>query len=167
MSIKKPHILLASANPVAMLENIKHIINEDAVLSIKKEIDKNVKELFMLGEEHFLFSTQIPIKFWRQKVSRLYYGIYNVRKSVMLNFQGEYHTDVSDHKNIDKIPDDFPNLNKYKNYLHVLRDDRNLADYDHSATVDDLIIPIKDSEELVKQFIFDARDFLLVRGILL
>ncbi len=165
MSVKKPHILLAATNPLAMLENIRHVVGNDAVRQIQKEIDKNVRELFALGNEHLTFSKQIPNRSWRQKISRLYYGAFNARRAIVLHFSGDYHTDVSDHKNVGKLPDSFPNKETYSIQLRDLREDRNLADYDHSATVDDLLRPLEESERIVDQFISDARSFLENRGV--
>lgn len=80
---------------------------------------------------------------------------------------GTYKTDVSDHKNIDSLPSGFPNQNTYGNQLATLRDDRNLADYDHEAQESDLIITIQDAEQLVSQFISDSKAFLVSKGVTL
>jgi hypothetical protein len=73
--------------------------------------------------------------------------------------------DSSDHKKVDNLPDDFPNKNTYANRLNVLREDRNLSDYDHSARSDDLVYRIEDSDEIVGKFLRDARKYLRGRGV--
>jgi len=148
-----------------MLENLRHILDTKACNVIQHEIDKNVKALFGLGEEHFRFAKQTQKKLWRQRISRLYYGAYNVRRAVELHTEGIYRTDASDHKNMHNIPDTFPNQDKYKSRLVNLRDDRNLADYDHDAGEPDLILTQDTAETLVADFIKDARDFLENRGV--
>ncbi len=165
MAIKSPHILQASSNTRKMLENLRHFLDTSACNAIQQEIDKNVKALFLLGEEHFQFAKQTPKKLWRQRISRLYYGAYNVRRAVVLHNDGIYRTDASDHKNMHNIPDTFPNKDKYKIQLVTLRDDRNLADYDHDAGEPDLILSQDTAETLVADFIKDARNFLKNRGV--
>jgi hypothetical protein len=64
-----------------MLENIRHILDQKACDTIQDEIDKNVKALFDLGLEHFNFAKQTPSQYWRQRISRFYYGAYNVRRA--------------------------------------------------------------------------------------
>jgi hypothetical protein len=81
MKLKSPHILLASSNTRKMLENIRHILDQKACDTIQDEIDKNVKALFDLGLEHFNFAKQTPSQYWRQRISRFYYGAYNVRRA--------------------------------------------------------------------------------------
>ena len=73
--------------------------------------------------------------------------------------------DSSDHKKIETLPDDFPNKNKYANRLGVLRDDRNLCDYDHTAKLTDLVVGAKDATELTQQFLNDAQGYLKRRGV--
>lgn len=165
MALKSPHILQASSNTRKMLENLRHILDTTACDAIQQELDKNVKALFFLGEEHFQFAKQTSKKLWRQRISRLYYGAYNVRRAVELHSDGIYRTDTSDHKNMHNIPDTFPNKDKYKIQLVTLRDDRNLADYSHDASETDLILTQDDADMLVADFINDARHFLDNRGV--
>jgi hypothetical protein len=167
MGLKSPHILLAASNTRQMLENLRHVLDVSACDAIQQDIDKNVKALFVLGEEHFQFAIQTQKKFWRQRISRLYYGAYNVRRAVQLHFNGDYKTDVSDHKNIGILPDAFPNKMRYQQGLVDLRDDRNEADYNHDADEADLTLTQNDAEALVTDFINDARYFLNSRGVTL
>ena len=146
-----------------MLENLRHILDTSACDGIQQEIDENVKALFTLGEGHFQFAMQTPKTFWRQRISRLYYGAYNVRRAIQLHFNGDYQTDVTDHKKIGILPDSFPNKGAYQQRLVDLRDDRNQADYDHVADESDLILPQDDAEVFVTDFI--NRHFLNNRGV--
>ena len=73
--------------------------------------------------------------------------------------------DSSDHKRIEVLPDDFPNKNRHANRLGVLRDDRNLCDYDHTAKLADLVVGVKEAAELVQQFLRDAQGYLKRRGV--
>jgi len=164
MAVKTPHILLAASNTRKMLENLRNVLDVDAYDVIEQEINKNVISLFELGNEHFRFAQGTEQRFWRQRISRLYYGAYNVRRAIALHFKGAYHTDVSDHKNISDIPDDFPHTNIYKTRLIDLREDRNLADYDHTAVEADLLLTQDEAETLVSDFIRDARNYLNNRG---
>ncbi len=73
--------------------------------------------------------------------------------------------DVTDHKNIGDLPDDFPNMNRFATELKGLRDDRNLADYNHVATDTDLLKIPADVEILVTEFRTEAFNYLTARGI--
>jgi len=84
-------------------------------------------------------------------------------RQVIVN--GEYSVDSSDHKKIEALPDDFPDKNKYANRLGVLREDRNLCDYDHTAKLTDLVVGANDAAVLVQQFLKDAQGYLTRRGI--
>ena len=163
--MKSPHILLASSNTQKMLKNIRPLLDQNACNAIQEEIDKNVKALFDLGLEHFNFAKQAPSQYWRQRISRFYYGAYNVRRALQLHYNGDYNTDVSDHKKIYNMPDDLPNKEIYKSQLVAIREDRNLADYDHSASESDLTLTQDATKIIVTGFIDDVRTFLINRGI--
>jgi hypothetical protein len=166
MGLKPPHILLASSNPLKMLSNLQHILDADAYNSLKNEIDENVKSLFELGESHYLFAKQLTRQHWRQRISRFYYGAYNVRRSISLHENGSYGTEVDDHKKT-SLPNGFNNSSTYSIQLHTLRDDRNLSDYDHTAVELDLVITQDEAEILVADFLHDARTYLTNRGFIL
>lgn len=163
--VKAPHILLASGNPQKLVKNIEHLISQRAVNALHQEIRRNVVGLFRLGEEHFSFASATPHTQWRQIISRTYYGAYNVARSVRLHHAGIYSTDSSDHKKIGELPSVFPNRNTYSNRLSVLRDDRNLCDYDHAAGENELVITVPDALTLVRGFIADARSYLRQTGV--
>jgi hypothetical protein len=148
-----------------MLENIRHILDVSAVTAIENEIEKNTKELFALGEEHFNFAKHTSKFHWRQRISRFYYGAYNVRRAIPLYHNGTYNTDSSDHKKIDQMPTSLNNFDTHKIGLRNLREDRNLSDYDHSASESDLISTQDEYEQIVTDFIDDARTFLKDKGV--
>jgi hypothetical protein len=102
---------------------------------------------------------------WRQKISRLYYAAYNVRRSVVLKSSGAFSTDSSDHKNVDQLPDVLDNRESHIVNLRNLREDRNLADYSHLATIGDLVIAPADALQFAGQFLGDCRKFLLQQSV--
>ena len=145
---KSPHLLLAAANVRKLRSNLANVLAQAALDSIETEINCNVAQLYALGRVHFLFAKRRSNRDWRQKISRFYYGAYNVSRALRLYVSGEYSMDSSDHKKIVSLPDDFPNRDTYANRLDVLREDRNLCDYDHSAKLNDLLWTVSESEEL-------------------
>lgn len=155
-----PHLLLASSNSMRMIQNLSHILDIGEISKITAEVDRNVVALFALGEYHFAFASSLGDHDWRQKVSRLYYAVYNVRRAVVLKSDGRYSTDSSDHQNVNILPDDIQSRETYAKKLKDLREDRNLADYSHLATVSDLVLEPGDALELASQFINDCRAFL-------
>ena len=85
--------------------------------------------------------------------------------AVRLYVMGEYSTEVKDHQNVHKLPDDFPHRPRYVNQLPVLREDRNACDYDHAATASDLAIGAADSITLVEVFLNDVTAYLRGKGL--
>ncbi|MEW6238777.1 MAG: hypothetical protein AB1656_25615 [Candidatus Omnitrophota bacterium] len=162
---KSPHILLATGNCQKVRSNLTYILDSAAISAIDTEIANNVQGLFNLGMDHYNFACSIPQKEWRQRISRLYYGAYNIARSIKLAHEGYYSTETSEHKKITELPVDLPNCPLYKNNLSNLRDDRNLADYDHTVIVNDLVLTPNEAMELVTQFIADAKTFLAGKGI--
>lgn len=163
--MKSPHILLASGNPQKLVRNIEHLISRRAVDALNREIRSNIIGLFRLGEGHFTFAAGLPHTEWRQIVSRSYYGAYNVARSIRLHHAGIYSTDSSDHKKAGELPDSFPNRNTYSNQISILREDRNLCDYDHAADEGELVIAVPDALNLVRDFVSDARAHLRRNGV--
>jgi len=162
--MKSPHLLKIRGNAREVKDNLSVILDNDSVELIEKEIRRNVKLLFKLGHNHYLFAVKQPTTHWRQCISRLYYGAYNVSRSVRLYVSGEYSTDVKDHGKFNRLPEDFPSKDRFANQLSVLREDRNLCDYDHTAKASDLVISRKDAIDLVSEFISVAREYLAVKG---
>ncbi len=164
-NMKTPHLLRAAANVRRLKDNLVNVVDGVAIEAIEAEIRTNVSQLYALGRNHYFFAVRQNNRSWRQKISRLYYAAYNVSRALRLCVNGEYSIDSSDHKKIESVPDDFPNKNKYANRLGVLREDRNLCDYDHTAKIGDLVVGIRDSIELVEQFLKDAESYLKHRGV--
>lgn len=152
MAMKSPHILLAAGNLNRLKLNPANVIDATAMRAIEEEIRVNAAELYLLGKTHYSFAIRQNNRAWRQKISRLYYGAYNVSRAVRLCVSGEYSSDPADHKKISELPDDFPHQATYNNRLSVLRGDRNLCDYDHTARCGDLSIGVADSVGLVERF---------------
>lgn len=163
--MKTPHLLLASANPRRLRENLVHILTQEAIDAIDLEINENVLGLLRLGEEHLAFAAAVQAANWRQIISRTYYGAYSCSRAVRLCHDGHFSTDSTDHKKVGDLPAGFPQVNMYANRLPILRDDRNLCDYDHSASVADLAIPVQDARDLVAALLKDSKAYLIGKGV--
>lgn len=165
--MRSPHILLATGNVARMRANLVHLLDAPAVSALDAAISANVVGLFRLGEYHFSFGASQPTSDWRQRVSRLYYGAYNVQRAIRLHETGSYSTDSTDHKKINELPGGFPRSSFFAVQLPVLREDRNLCDYDHSAVESDLAISVADAVDLVRELINEGRAYLASRGVVL
>jgi hypothetical protein len=161
-----PHVLLIG-NPYTTISNLKDILDDEAIEKIRNAFANEVRLLFNLGLDHFVFAKSIDRKNWRHKVSRLYYAAYNVRRAVQLQDCGKYSTDVSDHKDIDNLPNSLNQRTVHGGMLKQLRDDRNLADYSHSGQEIDLFATTIDLEEKVDVFIADCKDYLKKAGLVI
>ena len=164
---KSPHLLLAASNVRKLHNNLTAVLEQTALDAIEAEIQANTRQLYSLGRSHLLFANRQHNRDWRQKISRFYYAAYNVSRAIRLSINGEYSTEVADHKKIEVLPDDFPDKNTYANRLGVLREDRNLCDYDHAASRGDLVSSVEESSELVQSFLRDAKKYLRGRGVTL
>jgi len=142
---------------------LAYVLSKKSVREFDAQVSKNVGELFALGEQHLTFAMALSANHWRQIVSRSYYGAYNVSKAVRLAVKGQYSREGKDHERIGELPDDLPNQNKYSNRLRVLRDDRNLSDYDHTIASTDLAISPAEAKVLVSDFLREARTYLRAR----
>ena len=162
--MRSPHLLIAASNPIRLRENLRGILPADSINLISDEFEKNVKSLHQLGLEHYRFAKRLSPNNWRQKVSRFYYSAYNIVRAIKLFHYGDYNTDVSDHKKITKMPDGFPNKEKYQNQLPSLRDDRNLADYDHTGSKSELLLTLSETTDLVTELIADSKSFFRAKG---
>ena len=165
IKLKEPSILLASANCQRLIRNLGHILSVREIRKLQDEVDQNITGLLRLGLDHLQFAREVPAGLWRQKISRLYYAALNTKRGVTLSHSGKYSTDVTDHKNIGELPEDFPQISTYATRLQNLRDDRNLADYSHVADESDLVVSIVEAEILVECFCKDAKDYVKKRGV--
>jgi hypothetical protein len=161
--MRSPHILLLNKNVVDLKRELAHVLSRKSSLAFDAEVKQNVAQLFSLGENHFEFAKTLAPIHWRQVVSRAYYGAYSVSKAIRLGVRGQYSQEVKDHEKIGDIPDDFPDKNTYANRLRLLRDDRNLCDYDHTAGEADLGMSSVDALTLVGNFVLHARGYLRAR----
>jgi hypothetical protein len=164
-ALKSPHILLAANNCKKVRTNLAQILDAKAIKAIDDEITRNVAGLFEFGLAHYTFAMSLAETEWRQCVSRLYYAAYNMGRSIRLFKDGHFSTEISDHRKVDDFPQDFPNRSRYANQLVILREDRNLCDYDHTATETDLVISRIDALVLVDQLANDARTYLAHYGV--
>lgn len=163
--LNSPHLLLASSNPIKMIKNLSHLLAENELAKLTDEVNRNAVALFDLGLIHYSFAVRLSDNDWRQKISRLYYGVYNVRRAIMLKNSGVYSTDSSDHKSVDQLPETLSNRESYISRLRDLREDRNLADYSHLAEVSDLVLPPSEAMKFAESFIFDCRNFMVQCGL--
>ncbi len=163
--LKEPHLFNAAANPVKLLRNLTGILAAEELLKIQAEIDANVVGLYRLGDSHYQFALSIRPTEWRQRISRLYYAAYNVRRAVSLCHDGTFSSDSSDHQKMDSIPDAVANAATYRIKLKNLRDDRNLGDYNHLARETDLLSTAAEYELLVANFIADTAAYLGAKGL--
>ncbi len=145
--LSEPHVLLASKNVQLMKKNLAGVLSVAELQKIEDAVNKEVASLFRLGQRHLTFAKGLPKKEWRQRVSRLYYAVYNFRRAVQLKDSGSFSTDSSDHNNVDVLPQAFSaNVEAHKAKLKDLRDDRNVADYSHLAIAKDLRMTPADAE---------------------
>jgi hypothetical protein len=163
--LKPPHFLLAAPNSQRLQQNLSHLLDAAALAALQQEFYRNIAGVYALGQDHLTFAVSLAKGHWRQRISRYYYAAYNIGRSVRLAQDGQYHTDVTDHKRVDSLPDGFPNKAKYTSQFAVLREDRNLCDYDHTVDLADLALSPDDVESLVADFAADAKVFLATKGI--
>lgn len=165
--MKVPHILLAASNVQKLRTNLAHVLDVANQQALQAEIEANVRALYALGTEHHTFAMGLADAHWRQVMSRLYYGAYNCVRAARFCDNGHYSTESGDHKKVADLPAGFPNAPTYSVQLPLLRDDRNICDYDHSAEEADLAISVADARALVTDLVTDARRFIVNKGIVL
>jgi len=151
-------------NPNVIKEGLSEILDNPSLEKIQNEIDNNVMALFKLGINHYEFAVKLDRKDWRHKMSRFYYAAYHVARAIRFHNSGIYSTDSEDHKRIGDLPKGFPNKERYADNLPILRDDRNICDYNHAAVENNTEFGIVDSQSLVEDFIRDAKDYLKKRN---
>lgn len=166
MAVKAPHILLASGNARRMIANLETIVDDSVLTILRLRLDDNSREMMALARDHLELAKHLKLepRRWRHTVSRAYYASYLATRAVRLAYDGSYSTESTDHKKVGVLPTGFPNQATYENQLPILRDDRNLADYDHAATPADLLVGIEPAVTLAAQVISDAQTWLDSRG---
>lgn len=68
-------------NPHEVIRCLNGILSPKELNKIQQEMDKHVRDLIKLGEEHLNFAKQNH-KNWRQAVSRAYYSCYMASRAV-------------------------------------------------------------------------------------
>lgn len=159
--MRSPHILLVQANWQKIRENLRGTVGPRSLKNIDKALKVQTKELYKFGKYHYDFAISLSTTHWRQIISRLYYAAYNVSRGVRFAEDASYTTESIDHAKIDKLPEKFPNKDRYQTQLKDLRTDRNLSDYDHTADQLELLISVQDAIILVGEFLSDAKTYLL------
>lgn len=147
------------------MRNLENILSTAEIDKIKQSLLREITLLHSLGMSHFQFARSLEAREWRQRSSRFYYAAYNVKRALSLCDNGKFSTDVSDHQQIDSLPLKLANYATHSTLLKNLRDDRNIADYSHLATVGDLIIQPTDAESVVANFINDVNQYLQTAGV--
>lgn len=157
--------ILELGNLRRVKKHLSGILDPPALEAIEREIERHVQGLYTLALAHHRFAkSQAPAQ-WRQKVSRLYYAAYNASKATRMYVNGDFSTETSDHKKVGELPNDFPQKPTYANQLSVLREDRNLSDYDHVSGVKDLTSTPREHAKVVEDFLQDVREYLKSKGI--
>lgn len=157
--------LLKLGNARKVKENLGGILDPAALEKIENEIHVNTSGLLKMAKSHYSFAVKQTNANWRQKISRYYYAAYNAARAVRFFVYGDYSTDSKDHQKVAHLPDDFPNKNQYATQLPILREDRNLCDYDHLAKAGSLTLGTQQSQVLVQDFLRDAESYLRSKGL--
>jgi len=154
-------------NPHKAIRYLGPMLSRASEKRIRRELHANVKALVLLSKTHLRFARRATGRgSWRQKVSRGYYACYIASRAVRLAHDGTYDTDHKDHKNISKLPDDFPSRATWAEFLTKFRGDRNLADYDHSAAALSLELRADDYVREASSFLNEVRQHLQSKGVL-
>jgi hypothetical protein len=148
-----------------MRANLIDILDIVGLAAIDQAILDNSAQLFGLGKLHYDFAFSVRSKHWRQAISRFYYATYHLSRSARFCHNGDFSQEVDDHKKIDQLPDDFPQKSTFANKLKIMRTDRNLSDYDHSAIETDLIISVPEAEIVARELMAITRSYLQGRGV--
>ena len=163
--MKSPNILIASSNARKLIENIRHLIDANAIAELEKAVGEEAKALYDLGIEHYNVAIKLKPIEWRNIVSRLYYCSYNLGRSLRLVETGVYATDLKDHKNIGVLPASLSNSARYINVLESFKEDRNSCDYDHRVVETDLFQNSAFYKVFTSDFIQDTKIYLTNKGI--
>jgi len=144
---------------------------DDAALSvIEAKVAEQTRSWLRLGEKH-LKSVRRLRKYneeWRSVVSRSYYAAYNASKAVRYYVHGWVSLEGDDHKRVGELPDDFPDRQRWGQFLIELRDARNQSDYDPWPNTY-RTLPVKPLDAVLgaDEFLSEARAYIKSRGGLL
>ena len=158
------HFLLL-INPRRVIRSLASILPASELAKVEAEVRRNVKQLLRLSQAHLRFARHAsgPLG-WRQRVSRGYYSVYSLSRALRLEVYGKYSEHSTDHKKIADLPDDFPSVNRWKDFLTKFRADRNLADYDHSVSETALELQSDIYLAGAEKFLVDGKKYLKARG---
>lgn len=156
---------LLQLNPRKVIRCLAAILPPKELAKVEETLRQNVQQLMRLAQSHLRFARQAagPLS-WRQRVSRGYYSVYCASRALRLQATGYYSTDPGDHKKIGDLPDDFPAVTRWKDFLMKFRGDRNLADYDHS--ISETALELRSDQYLLRaeEFLRETRQYLTEEG---
>lgn len=158
---------LRAGNPRKIISCYNNLLGMESISALKTELDDHVKAIYALALNHFQFAERQRNTEWRQKVSRYYYACYNASKALRFHMDGNFSSDVTDHKKIGDLPDDFPNKEYFKNKIESMRTDRNSCDYDHQIAQDDLIDSPESIRNVSTDFLEEVQIYCNNRGLAL
>lgn len=164
--MKNSSLLNAAPNPRKMIDHLKSLLDHDSQELLEEKLNDEVISLQQLGENFLKFAMTAHNEHWRHIISRLYYSAYHYTKAIKLHHSGQYSTDITEHKKIVNLPGDFPKKDAYSLKLSALRSDRNLCDYDHTISINDLAQSIDDWKVSVKEFSEESKTYLRAKGLL-
>src|SRR5579863_9485491 len=101
--MRPPHILLLNKNVAELKRQLANVLGVRGAGRFDIEVQRNVIQLFALGEEHFDFASRLRSRHWRQIVSRAYYGAYLLSKAIRLAVGGHFSAEVKDHEKIGEL----------------------------------------------------------------
>ena len=158
---------LLQLNPRKVIKCLRTIVSADQLDAIEAALRDNVRQIIGLAQAHLRYAkASAGPSGWRQRVSRGYYCAYITSRAVRLEEAGTFCGDVSDHKKIGELPDDFKDLARWQEFLTKFRADRNLADYDHTANESGLEMRSHDYLAKAEEFLKEAKIYLNNRGAL-
>lgn len=160
-------IKILKSNPYKIADMLSSILPQPEINKILSFAYNHVKMLMKLATQQLNYAKSIKSrKAWRQKISRAYYACYNASKAIRLADSGYYSQESSDHKKIGELPNTFNNKTYWEDFLKKFRSDRNLADYDHVSLSKDLEYSPTTYLNEATNFINEARNYLINKGIL-
>lgn len=156
---------LKAGNPRKIAALYSAILSAETVANIENELSEHALALFSLALDHYNFAERQRASEWRQRVSRYYYACYSASKALRFFVDGNLSAEVTDHKRIGELPDDFQDRERFKLNLETMRTDRNTSDYDHIAVVGDLLSTPSDVANTTKEFLIAVKVYCQNRGL--